>query len=482
MPVIDVPIASGFYESESLPISAQRCVNFYPNIPQSQSLSPENLFGAPGIEQLTTTGDFEHINRGAHVKNGIPYFVNGGNLYSLDRTIDSELNESFSTTSLGAVSGTGRVSMADNGQQLIILVPGGSGYIYDEDAGTPFAEITDPDFTANGTPQYVVYIDGYFAVTTDSKKWIISALNDGTSWSALDFGTAEVDPDLIVAPVVHKNRLYITGSETTEGFDNRPSGASFPFIRSSVFMNKGCSAPFSLVLASDTFMMIGRGVNESPAIWQFTGNNYQKLSTTAIDNKLAEFTDSEIDDAFGFVYGDKGAYFVGWTISDFTIIYDSVSQKWHERESTIDERQRRWRVNSLVSAYGRILVGDNHDGRIGQLTSDVYTEYGSVISSYITTPPLSRQGEYIKVKSAEATVESGVGNSAVVDPQISLSVSRDGKTFDYERQRSMGEIGKYNQRAIWFNIGRFPRFAVFKLSISDPVKKVLIGFRLRATQ
>ncbi len=73
-----VPIANGAYESDSLPISAQECTNWYPNIVQSAGLSQETLVGTPGIEQRTTTGD--DANRGSHVKGGIPYFVNGNTL------------------------------------------------------------------------------------------------------------------------------------------------------------------------------------------------------------------------------------------------------------------------------------------------------------------------------------------------------------------------------------------------------------------
>jgi len=474
MPVVQIPIANGFYESESLPISAQECVNWYPNIVQSAGLTQESLFGTPGTKELATTGLIVQQNRGAHVKAGLAYFVNGGSLYILNRIIAGDGSESFTTTSLGAVEGNGGVSIADNGKQLMILVPGGKGYIYDETAGTPFLEITDLDFNANGAPQYVVFVDGYFAVTTDSKKWIISALNDGNSWNALDFGSAESDPDDIVAPIVFRNRIFITGSETTEAFQNSPNGSGFPFIRSGIFINKGCFAPLSLISANNTFMMIGGGRNETPAIWEFTGSSFSKVSTTAIDNVLSGFTKEVIADAFSFSYADKGAYFIGFTISDFTIIYDVIAQRWHERKSTVNDAQVRWRVNSLVTAYGRILVGDSQDGRIGELSSDIYTEYGDNIQRVIATQPFSNLGNSIKVSKIEITVESGVGNSDRTDPVISLDISDDGKTFNYERPRSMGKVGEYDRRAVWYRNGRAPRFRIMRFKMSDPVKPVII--------
>ena len=83
MPVIQLPIANGFYMSDSLPISAQECTNFYPNIPQAPALSQETLLGTPGTVEIGNTGvvaDRKQANRGAHVMGPIPYFVNGGGL------------------------------------------------------------------------------------------------------------------------------------------------------------------------------------------------------------------------------------------------------------------------------------------------------------------------------------------------------------------------------------------------------------------
>jgi hypothetical protein len=469
-----IPIANGFYESESLPISAQECVNWYPNIVQAAGLSQETLFGTPGTVQIATTGLISQINRGAHVKNGLPYFVNGSALYILTRAVALDGTETFATVNLGTIEGSGGVSMSDNGTQLMVLVPGGKGYIYDEDAGTPFLEITDPNFIANGAPQYVKFLDGYFACSTDSKKWIISALNDGNTWAALDFSSAESDPDDIVAPVVFRNKIFMTGSETTEAFQNSPNGAGFPFVRSNIFINTGCHAPLSLITAHNTFMMIGGGVNESPAIWQYTGATFQKVSTTAIDNVLSGFSEENIAAAFSFAYADKGAYFIGFTVDDFTIVYDVVSQKWHERKSFIDGGSVRWRVNSLVTAYGRVLVADSQDGRIGQLDSNTYTEYGNNILRVIATQPFSNLGNSVKVAMVEVTIESGVGNSDREDPMISMDISDDGKKFYYERQRGLGRVGEYDRRAVWYRNGRSPRLRVLRFKMSDPVKPVII--------
>lgn len=471
MPVTQLPIANGFYVSDSLPIAAQECTNWYPNIAQGQALSPETLFGTPGLIELASSGTLDNENRGAHEMAGKPYFVNGTRLYRLDESGTAD-SPTYDLVFLGDIEGTGRVSMSDNGTQLMILVPGGSGYIYNHVTDT-FAQITDTDFTANGNPQHVVFVDGYFCVTTDTKKFIVSALNDGLSYNALDFGTAESDPDDIVAPIVFRNQLFIAGGQTIESFQNI-GGADFPFQRTGLYLSKGVKAPFSLVNSQNTFMFVGGGENEGPAIWGLDGNNTTKLSTTAIDSILGRLTEAQLQAIYAWTYAQKGAYFVGFSLPTTTLVYDLTSQRWHERKSFLSGELTTFRVSSMTQAYSKVICGDLIDGRIGSLDFDVYTEYENPIIRRVSTQPFQNNMQSVFFPSLELTVESGVGNQDVVDPVITLERSRDGKTWDDPRPRSIGKIGEYNRRAIWRRNGRASRFEIFRFTLSDAVKPVII--------
>ena len=463
MPNVILPIANGYYESDSLPISAQECTNFYPNIAQAPALNQETLFGTPGLTQVAKASDIENC-RGAHEMNGVPYFVIGSKLYSM--------SSSYALTDHGQIAGSGRVSMADNGTQLLLLVPGGNGYIYNHVADT-FAQITDADFTANGNPQQVVFIDGFFCLTTDTKKFIVSALNDGLSYNALDFGTAESDPDEIVAPIVFKNQLFIGGSQTIEAFQNI-GGADFPFQRTGLFLSKGISSPFSIQSIQDTFVFVGAGTNESPAIWALNGNNVAKISTTAIDKELSALTEAQILDIYSWAYAEKGAYFVGFALPGTTLVYDTISKRWHERKSFVDGSLGAYRVNALVRAYNQLWAGDLVDGRIGLLAQNVYTEYDTEIRRTIVTQPFQNNMDSFVLPELELTVESGVGNSSAVDPKVGLERSVDGKIWSDARYCSIGKVGEYNRRVIWNRNGRASRFELFRFTISDPVKPVFI--------
>lgn len=471
MPVTQLPIANGFYVSDSLPISAQECTNWYPNVAQGPALSAETLFGTPGLTQLATSGTLDNENRGGHEMAGKPYFVNGTRLYRLDETVTDGI-ATYDLTFIGSVGGTGRLSMADNGTQLMILAPGGNGYIYNHVTDT-FSQITDSDFTANGAPQFVVFIDGYFLVTTDSKKFIVSAINNGLAYNALDFGTAESDPDDIVAPVVYKNQLFISGGETFEAFQNI-GGADFPFSRTGLFLQKGCYSPFSLINAQDTFMWVGGGENEGPAIWALNGNSTTKISTTAIDSLLSTLTQSQVADIYSWVYASKGAYFIGFSLPSTTLVYDTTSQRWHERKSLLDGSLGALRVSSIVKAYNKVICSDVIDGRIGEIDSDVYTEYENIIIRRVATQPFQNNMQSVFFPTLELTVESGVGNTDAPDPQITLERSKDGKTWSGPISRSIGKIGEYSRRAIWRRNGRASRFEIFRFTLTDAVKPVII--------
>lgn len=467
-----IPIANGFYVSESLPLSHQQCVNVFPSVANGPAMAQEFLRGTAGVLELANSGTIQQTNRGAWRKGDLAYAVNGTTLYRVNKTTVDGV-DSFSYTSLGTVEGTGRVSLASSDTQLMILIPGGKGYIYNEDDATPFQEITDPDFRANGNPLYVAYVDAVFVCTTDDKKVIHSNLNDGLAWNALDFGEAESDPDAAVAPVVVNNQLYITGTLTTEVFKNI-GGAGFIFKRGNVFLDKGCSAPFTLIKTNQTFLMVGKGLNETPSIWMFNGNSFTKKSTKAIDKVISKYTQEELEQAFAMYSGLDGDFFVYFTFPDRTFVYNLATDKWHEQKTCNESGEdTRWRANSMIDAYGRTLVFDSIDGRVGELTYDLYKEYGCGIKRVFSLAPFFDL-EGVEMPHIELTMEAGVGNSDEPDPQVAMAISLDGVYFKNDRMRAIGKKGASDGRTIWRRNGGTNKIACLRFTMTDPVKPIFI--------
>ena len=476
---LPLPLGFSFYQSESAPFSSQRCVNWIPVIAESAALNTRALFQPPGLKTLVDSG--LSGNRGSLAMSEVPYFVNGNSLISV--------SSSGLVTNHGIVSGSGYVSMATNGQYLVIVVPGGNAYAYDNVALT-LTQITDVDFRTSDT---VVFKDGYFVFSSsDGAVFFNSSLNDPFTYDALDFGTAEISSDKIVSLHVNHNELFVIGLETTELFQNI-GGAGFPFQRiPGANIQKGAHARFSPLEFDNTFCFVGGGLNEQTAIWKVTGSSSaQKISSDAIDKEIQKFNKAEIEASFSMTFARHGQFLALFTfestrIASRTFVYNATASAymqgniWFELQTGVSDN--RWRVQSIVQAYGKLLVGDQSTGIIGEIDTDTLDYYGDEIYRSSTTAPFSENGMALFAGEFEATLQSGVGltTGQGSDPMIRMSFSDDGgRTFSDEFRRSIGKIGEYGHRSIWRQQGRFPVSRMITLVVTDKVRANLI--RLAAT-
>lgn len=471
MPLMTLPLGGGFYQSESLPISAQRCIGWFPAIPQTaNALSKIVLFNTPGQKAFVSLGG---INRGQHTMAEIDFAVSGNTLFQV-----KENKTSTPITDID-IEGSGLVSMADNGTKLVIVVPGGKSYVYD---GTVLVQITDTDFRTSDT---VSFKDGFFIFTaSDGTVFFNSALNDPLNFRALDFGTAEIDPDKIVASHVTHNELFIIGVETIELFQNI-GGSGFPFQRiPGANIQKGSHATFGIVGLDETFAFVGGGKDELSSIYQVADSNSAiKIATAAIDNAIQKFTKDEIANCVAMTYFDRGSQIAIFTfksdrIPGKTFAYNATTSRlsgipvWFEFQSGVDDDE--WNVNSIVVAYGKILAGTT-SGDIVELDKNTYTDLGQPILREFTTAPLSNQDEPLFIPKIKLWLEAGVGLTSGngSDPSVSMDSSKDGKTFGNDRLRKIGKIGKFGQQTVWKRNGRTAAFKFWRFRITQPIKLII---------
>lgn len=445
MPKMTLPIGGGFYQSESLPLSAQRCIGLFPVLPQTANANSQiALFNTPGQKAFTSLGG---INRGQHEMGEINFSVNGNALY--------QVNENQTSTLIGTIEGSGIVSMADNGDKLVIVVPSGKSYVYD---GLTLVEITDIDFRTSDT---VSFKDGYFLFTaSDGTVFFNSALNDPLNYRALDFGTAEINPDRIVASHVTHNELFIIGTETIELFQNI-GGADFPFQRiQGANIQKGAHAKFGIVGLDETFAFVGGGFNESSAIYQVANSSRAiKISTQAIDDAIQKFTKEEISNCIAMTYFDRGSQIALFTfesdrIPSKTFAYNVSTSKlsgipiWSEFQTGVSDN--RWNVNSISLVYGKLLAGTT-EGEIVELDKNTYTDLGEPIKRQFTTGSLTNQDSPLFVPEIILWLEAGVGLTSGngVNPQVSMDYSDNARIFGNDRLRSIGKLGEYGHQTSW---------------------------------
>lgn len=477
-----VPIPLGFYMSDSTPFSAQRCINWIPTMAEAPSFNNLMLSQPLGIKQFSDS--LVAKGRGGWLFNETPFFVNGTSLISVSST--------GVTTNHGTISGSGRVSMASSTLHLVIVVPGGTSYVYTKADGT-LLPITDPDFI---TSDSVVFKDAFFVFSTsDGTRIFHSALNDPFSYDALDFGTSEISPDPIIALHVNHNELFALNSETIELFQN-VGGTGFVFQRiPGANIQKGLFSRATPIEFDNSFVFVGGGKNELVAVWKVTGSSSaMKISTNAIDSELQKFTKEEIGNSFSMSFSDRGQLFASFTFESKTtpsrtFVYNATASAlsggsvWFELQSGLSQEGNKWQVAAMVKAYGKLLVSDLTTGLIGELDKSTLSYYGDPILRQATTQPFSQDGLPVFTGEFEATFENGVGltTGQGSDPQVIYSYSDNGgrEPFLGNTKRSIGKKGRFEQRSIWRRQGRVPVNRTIRLTITEPVVANLL--RLAAT-
>ncbi len=433
-----------------------RLVNCYAE--QGQGKGDIILRGTSGISSLTTLPKYPQ--RGAIKFQKKPHVVAGETLYRVEN------NGTY--VALGVIPGNDYTPMAQNGAQIAI-VTNTDGYIYD---GTTVNKITDPDFrpaidcTFNGN--YIVFVE------KNSGRFFGSELGDANDYDALDFATAESDPDDLVGITSDHADLFLAGADSCEIWGN-VGGSGFPFSRRfNGVIEQGCGAGQSLVNADQTVFWI----DDLRMARRLDGVTPIRISQHGVEAAWEGY--STIEDAEGYTYAQDGHIFVVWNFptAGKTWAYDVVTRQWAERESYhLNMSRSRWCMN----VYNKILCGDRDTGNIGILSPETYQEYGDPLVMTWQYPTVYAKNDLAFHHELDIVAETGVGNNNDLDPKIMLEVSDDGgRTFDHLPATALGAMGEYKTRTTWAGLGSSAD-RVYRGSIAAPVERAVFQTHLRAT-
>jgi hypothetical protein len=403
------------------------------------------VMASPGLTLWATVGAGPYRGHGTIA--GVPYVVSGDGFYRV-------LSDG-SSVYIGAIAGTGPVRVAANYTEIAIAA-NGTGYVYSSGAlSTPLAfDVSD-----------VFYADGYIVwVVEDSEQFFISALDDALTYDAADIASVEGFPDNIVGAINDHREIAFMGEKSIEIFYN--SGATaFPFERQgNAFIERGCFDRDSIVKIDNSVTFMG----EDRVIYTLNGYQPQRISTHAIEYQLRDATYAR-----AWSYTQEGHKFYMLECDRGTFGFDHSTGAWHQRQSWDSTW---WRCNGAIEAYDRLLLTDRATGKLYTPSLDVFTEADDIIAFEITLPTIEAGRGLKTCYSFEVVCETGVGNSAVSDPQIMLKYSDDGgHTWSDEMWRSLGAVGTYRTRAVWRRLGQF-RNRQMKLRITDAARKLVISY------
>jgi hypothetical protein len=471
------PILGQSYVARSVNAADARMVNLFAEV-LSEGKEAAFLQRAPGLRKLATVG-FGPI-RGLWAfsnDDGTGFVVSGTELYKIDN--------SYTATKIGNVSGTGPVSMADNGTQLFIAC-GGPSYIYNKDTNA-FGQITDADFPGALT---VAYLDGYFVFNEpNSQKMWVTQLLDGTSIDPLDFASTEGAPDGLLAVSSNFREIWAFGTNSIEVWYD--TGASdFPLQRiQGAFNELGLAAAFSVAKVDNGLFWLGRDRRGQGIVYRANGYAGERISTHAVEWQIQQYAD--LTDAIAYTYQQDGHsfYVLIFPSANTTWVYDLATQAWHERAGWTNGAFTRHRSNCQMAFNHEIVVGDFENGNIYAFDLDDYSDNGGIqkwMRSWRALGPGKNDLKRTAQHTLQLDIDSGVGlnTGQGSDPQVMLRWSDDGgHTWSNEHWASIGKIGEYYRRVFWRRLGMTLKLRdrVYELSGTDPVKIAIMGAELHAS-
>lgn len=455
------PIFGIGLQGKSSNVTSQSRNNLYIDIQPQEDKAQISLHSRPGLSLFASFGD-EPV-RGAIVVGSLMYVVHRGVFW--------EVNAAGTKTSRGSLSTTsGRVGMAANQGGQVMITDGTAGYIYTI-ATTTLAAIADGQYIDTATT--VAYHDGYFIVERpNTAEFYISAADDGTNWDALDFATAEKTPDNLVRVVDNTTEILLLGTDSVEWWNNT-GAADFPYERISGGVAEiGLQAKWSVARMGESSLVMLAKSREigGVKVVKIEGYQYTVISNPELETLINGYTTS---DATGFTYQWQGHAFyqLNFPTEGVSWLYDAATNVWSRVSYGSNGERHRGEIG--VAFNNAYYVCDYENGNIYQ-HSEVYADNGVPFAAEVVGRHVFDE-KPIQLSRLWVDLETGVGNEAGDDPQITLEISRDGgHTWGHEKQCSIGRIGEYGKRAIFRRLGRGYDW-VFRLRITDPVKRTLIG-------
>jgi hypothetical protein len=361
------------------------------------------------------------------------------------------------------------VNVETNGNQVVVC-DGSSLWIFDITTEV-FAQITDPDFPGAGS---FAVLDGYGLFNKPGTgQFYTTALLDFKSVDALDFATAESSPDDLIRVFSNGGTAWMFGKRTIEPWQN--SGDQlFPFSRvGNVRIQRGLAGVNAVTECDGVPMFLG----DNRIFYRLDGYSVNPISNEGVEFNVSRM--SVVDDCIAMSYTQEGHLFCVFKFPTEKVswVFDVGTGLWHERVTGDNS----WRANCMMKLGNRQLIGDDSTPRLLEIRTDIYADDGQELVSTHVLPTIWEDNNKIRHASLEVDMESGIGSLLGSDPSMVLDWSEDGgRTYGNFLTRQFGKVGQYLYRAIWTRLGSSQE-RIYRLRISDPVKRVITGVSLNGT-
>lgn len=391
------------------------------------------LHSRPGLESVSTvgTGPIRGMYQADGVLGGSLFVVSGNAVYR-----DGAL--------LGTIDGDAPVSFAADSNELLINA-GGTIRRVDEDG---YTTVLFPDLAP--VSRVAVFAGYFWAIRADTQQIYFSAVLDGASWAALDYESAENDPDPLRDMVVVNDAMILLGSQSVEFFvaSGNADAPATP-IPQRVFpkgvIAAGCACRFD-----NTAAWIGPtgptppGVRPSLRVYTAT-QVAQGISDPGIEERLSASNSYAL---WSFTF--EGHEFLVVRLDTHSMLYDAQTQQWCEFGSY---GLANWRARCAIGG----LFGDDDSGTIWKFGAG-YADNGGQLERLfraglpMTGGAFTAANVRLNVNMGETTALTGY----TANPVLEMRTSRDGgRTWGNWVDASLGSQGQYATRCEFRRVGMF---------------------------
>jgi hypothetical protein len=474
MPLLPLALPAQSQKGEYEHSGIAAIINGYAIPGGSEQRAQLKIRAASGLDDVATLSGASSGVRGMLEVDGLVYTVAGRTLYQVDADGNATL--------IGGIPSDGYVGMDRNqraaGVQVIIVCDGRAWVV----TGGTQTLLSDPDLQS---PIDVCVINRSAIFANSRGRMFRSEIDDASSVDGLDVAEAESAPDGLIRVVAKNSDLIAIGSRSTEIWTD-VGGEAFGFSRANV-INIGAIGPRSVVKTTVLSQVVTDSVawcatnheGRFAGVVLLSGYTPQKISTPYIDTLIDKVADKDSITACSWV--ERGHAMIAWRLPDTTVVYDTSTGLWHERQSRSSTGGViTWRVGYTAVLGGRVLAGDAIDAKLYWLDPDVADEAGDEMVMTIRTPPLNVFPARAQVNKLHLDVVPGVGlvTGATQDvaPEIMMRWSQDNKTWSAARSRLLGRQGRDATEVSWSRIGTL-RSATFEFSVSAAVVREILQAR-----
>lgn len=453
----EINIAGQSYESRSIPLSAQRSYNMYPDASIGDGMSPVVMHSWPGLTLRDLAFNTDPII-GCYVFKGDFYAVSGVTL----RKYDQDLN---GFTVIGDISKASfaRAIFSDNGESMVI-VAGADAWQYD---GTTLSVISSVDFN----PTVVQFLNERFYLNGDDGGTSVSDVLS-TNFDPANVFYGRSTPEPTITHHIFNQIIYLFDKSSIEPWNDTATGAP-PTARINQGIIEGIGAGSIYGIASsDKYMYF---IGSDSHAYRVNGFSAQEITNPVIANHFRGLDSENCTVDFIDMNGHKFIMF--YFVNDFECwVFSESSGQWFEvgNEEFPNNPKIPYQPVSPVFYENSWVCGDRSTGSIFEFVTDAALNGTNrfarerVIAT-VSGDDVGKPGVMLEMSKLRLSMETGASEDLFTKqpPEIMLIPSYDGGyTWSRPIFLSIGRAGDFTKPIEVHQMQQFRR-AVFKIRMTD---------------